>query len=144
MQGQSQGHAGTEREQHMERDLRKEHVRASSRVPSSTVWNCAVQPAPFRDPVRRTLPFTISYELQPFSAIKMLFGPHLPSFPLIPQLFRTGVALLSGSPFGVEWGSNGGRGRQREGIEVHEFQAQEIGSWPEDHGEPQKSTCLSS
>lgn len=45
-------------------------------------------------------------------------------------------------PWSSVEGGGGGRGRQGQSMEVPEFQAQEIGSWPEGHGEPQKRLCI--
>lgn len=53
------------------------------------------------------------------------------------------MALFLGSPLGAEGGCKGvGERRQRQSTEVHEFQAQETGSWSVGHAEPQKSPCV--
>lgn len=73
------------------------------------------------------MPFTISCALQ-LTAIKNFLSNQesiQPPFAILSQLFRSGGALLIGSPHGAVPGCDARRRRQRQSMEVCEFQAQE-------------------
>ena len=73
------------------------------------------------------MPFTISCALQ-LTAIKNFLSNQesiQPPSAILSQLFRSGGALLIGSPHGAVPGCDARRGRQRQSMEVCEFQAQE-------------------